>query len=418
MWQPADLNALPTLQDIIHAKKEIDETEKELKAIQAAVRRIPELKKKLSKCRAFIAPVRKLSFDVLSLIFEFCGEDEWKTAMKIATVSRKWRETILLTPRAWAFIDLKKCEDDYLIDLYFQRSGQLPLHLYLPDTRLLEEIFNIAHRLRCLALTSFRPQDDELIFPNVESFSIVDHGLSVKLYDINAARFPALRRFQCKPVLEYDETATSQGDRLTFAPLRTLSLDVYASRAWIKLAQSCQNSLVSLELYVGDEYSRDSHKRCTFPVLKYLHINLEFSPPAIWATDFVTPILTSYDETSSFTRKALSHRDLDTVEYLRSDLIPSLDQIPKVRIIQFSSSGSVRKAITRLIPKNGVIPCPCLEVLEVSPLDDRLESIARSMMPHVNEGRSIPVRLFCDKNWKTGLPGAIPAPMVCSVTHC
>src|ERR1700687_2688338 len=109
MWTPADITALPTAQDLIEAKSALKEVEIELKdallALEKAQLRVDRIRQNLRERTAWIAPVRKLSSDVLSLIFEFCAEDNWRTPLRISGVSRQWRDIALATPRAWAFLD-------------------------------------------------------------------------------------------------------------------------------------------------------------------------------------------------------------------------------------------------------------------------------------------------------------------------
>jgi len=61
-----------------------------------------------------------------------CGEDDWKTPLRIAATSRDWRNLVLATPRAWEFLDVPKCQDIDTIKLFLERSRPRPLHLYLP----------------------------------------------------------------------------------------------------------------------------------------------------------------------------------------------------------------------------------------------------------------------------------------------
>jgi len=142
MWTPADITALPTAQDLIDAQSAIKEVEIELKdallALEQAKLRVNRIRQNLWERRAWIAPIRRLNSDVLSLVFEFCGEYRWKTPLRIAGVSRHWRDLVLATPRAWAFLDVHKCYEDgdtQLIRHFFKHSAPQPLHVYLTKSQ-------------------------------------------------------------------------------------------------------------------------------------------------------------------------------------------------------------------------------------------------------------------------------------------
>jgi hypothetical protein len=91
MWPPADITAVPTVREVIDAKLAIKAVKLQLKnALVAPARAQPqvdELNRELFERQAWIAPVRFLSFDVLSLVFEFCGEHDWRTPLLISEVS-------------------------------------------------------------------------------------------------------------------------------------------------------------------------------------------------------------------------------------------------------------------------------------------------------------------------------------------
>jgi hypothetical protein len=91
MWPPPDITVLPTSQEVIDAKLAIETVKAQLNdallALAQAQLRVDEINKELFERNAWIAPVRFLSFDVLSLIFEFCGEDDWRTPLPISEVS-------------------------------------------------------------------------------------------------------------------------------------------------------------------------------------------------------------------------------------------------------------------------------------------------------------------------------------------
>ena len=116
MSESLNFTLLPTESDAIRVNNEIRATERQLK----------HLERHLKMLKAWIAPIRRLNTDILSLIFEMCGEDYWKTPLRIAATSRDWRNLVLATPRAWEFLLVRECKDIKTIKLFLERSN--PLH--------------------------------------------------------------------------------------------------------------------------------------------------------------------------------------------------------------------------------------------------------------------------------------------------
>jgi uncharacterized coiled-coil protein SlyX len=127
MAAPTDHYDFPSKEEIAIIKSEIIALENEVvdtqKVIEQAQLRLDELTQQVNDRKSRIVPVRKASFDVLSSIFECCNEIDWMSPLAIGGVSRRWREIILLTPRAWCFIDMSGL-DTACVNAYFKRSGQ------------------------------------------------------------------------------------------------------------------------------------------------------------------------------------------------------------------------------------------------------------------------------------------------------
>jgi hypothetical protein len=103
-----DFTLLPTAHDVIRVNDEIRTVERHLKDALAdpvcSAITITGLERDLEMMQAWIAPIRRLNTDILSIIFEMCGEDNWKTPLRIAATCRDWRNLVLATPRAWEFL--------------------------------------------------------------------------------------------------------------------------------------------------------------------------------------------------------------------------------------------------------------------------------------------------------------------------
>jgi hypothetical protein len=133
MWSPADKSALPSNVDKIQARieiqrvnGEIEETEMQLAQTQL---RLDILKRELAEREAWLAPIRTISHDELTIVFNVCAEMDWIAPMRLATVCRAWRNAVLANPRAWSQIHPKSTRALKLIPLYLERSGQCTLAL-------------------------------------------------------------------------------------------------------------------------------------------------------------------------------------------------------------------------------------------------------------------------------------------------
>ncbi|KIM28491.1 hypothetical protein M408DRAFT_8647, partial [Serendipita vermifera MAFF 305830] len=102
MWAPADIDALPTIEDILNAKNAIKETEAELqdaiKALTEAQKRVNLLEQSLVGRRAWIAPMRRLPFELLAIIFGMCGKNSWEDILHLPipiSWQVKWKTPVL-----------------------------------------------------------------------------------------------------------------------------------------------------------------------------------------------------------------------------------------------------------------------------------------------------------------------------------
>jgi len=139
MWSPANKSALPTPEELNKAKEAINSVQKDLEnAMESLVRaqlRVDILRKDVEERKAWVAPVRRLTFDALSMIFDWCADIEWDSAVRIAAVCRTWRSIALDTPRAWSFVELASKTSNQGIKMFFERSRERPLYVYLPGSR-------------------------------------------------------------------------------------------------------------------------------------------------------------------------------------------------------------------------------------------------------------------------------------------
>jgi hypothetical protein len=149
--------------EIIALENEVIDAQKVIAQTQL---RINELTQQVKSRKSRIAPAKMATFDILSSIFERCSEIDWKSPLRIGSVSRRWRETILHTPRAWCFIDISNL-DEGCVRAYFERSGQCNLHVALDDLYEVGRLTPIAHRIQCLVIPFLLEHLENLTFPRL-----------------------------------------------------------------------------------------------------------------------------------------------------------------------------------------------------------------------------------------------------------
>jgi hypothetical protein len=366
MWAPADTTARPTAGDMLNAKTAIEVVKAQLKdapiALAQAKLRVSNIEKDLRERCAWISPVRKLPLDVLSIIFEICGEDDWKIMLRIAVVSRMWRGLALSTPRAWSFIDLKRCDDREMIQTFFERSGQLPLHIDLPATQSVRFLLNVAHRLECLLVERLDYDADQISFPKLRRLTLwgeTNIGIASLSY-LGLDRFPALRHLECALEL-FRGASTSSG----IAPLHTLSIAIARRFASLDLLKCVKDTLSCLKLDLYNEPSNPLSTAIVFSSLKYLQIHYWEIEPDLWPLTLVTPVLETYIEWSGAYHSNPIHPDVGKVKFLRFGQAPTLSSFPMIVVLQLEEADDIDKVLSQLTNKPAL--CPELALIEVAP---------------------------------------------------
>ncbi|KIM28558.1 hypothetical protein M408DRAFT_23609 [Serendipita vermifera MAFF 305830] len=370
MWSPADIHAFPTPNDLEPAKEAIEEVESQianttqlmaqtqlrLKALEK------ELEKELEIRKAWISPVRRVLDDVLSLIFEACGELHWKMPLCIAAVSRRWREIILATPRAWAYIQFNFPRRIEGLDQFFTRSGQCPLHVYLPHDEQLTLLSSVSHRLKSLSIGELPRNMDDIYFPYLNTLNIRNPSHYVDLCDLNQL-FPHLQVLKCMRLGVRSNTELESWESIETPPLKSLSLKVVmVGPPLFMVLQSVKDTLVSLKVIV--EAGNSIHgSDIVLPNLQDLTILYHSKEPASWLQNMKTPNLKTYIESSSVGSPEPICKNLDTVQ--RASFTRKVDITPlrKLCLLQLEPLADILHILDQL--SQDVNICPKLELITI-----------------------------------------------------
>jgi len=105
MRKPTNTDEIPTVEERGVQEEAIFHLESVLaSAPLLGPEQINALKEELKQRSAWIAPIRRIPFDILYQIFLlYCGTN-WSAALLLAAVCRRWRQAIFSTPPVWSRI--------------------------------------------------------------------------------------------------------------------------------------------------------------------------------------------------------------------------------------------------------------------------------------------------------------------------
>ncbi|KIM21151.1 hypothetical protein M408DRAFT_29776 [Serendipita vermifera MAFF 305830] len=351
MWTPPDRYALPTEGEKIACRRAIRVLESLLDTSGASRPQTPQnirqLRQQLDERRAWLAPVRRLPHEVLSLVFFAASEEDWRATRTLGLVCRVWRECLLATTRVWALIPIHSSHPVDTVSLLLSRNTRSPLHVKLlgqPQVDRIRLLAQVNTRIECLTLsrTNFGFLDQPL--SNMRKLTITGDGTCGdqlgRLFD--KANFPSLRSIRVNFQFDLIQWASSVCTT-NFPPLQEFAFSSYMPHLWVNVVESCASSLISLSARVGTSVSHNGvaqhpRKVIHFPNLLHLHIEAWSSGPAetSWPIDAVTPRLVSYDHGS---RDGLSpiHGDMRTVRFLHASYSVNFTYFPNITNIHIDS---------------------------------------------------------------------------------
>lgn len=384
-------------------------------ALSDALREVKRIRRDILERKAWISPIRRLTFDVLSYIFEISGEDDWKTILSVSAVSKYWRDVVLVTPRAWQFPHLKYCVNPKTIMLFLERSGQRPLHVFLPPrtaygkNRQFELISPFSHRLRCLSLDNFPLGSWKASFPNVRSLSLRRSSSWAEHPEISITTFPVLRHLVCMTSIRKH---TDSGILHDFPPLESLSIVIGSHFEWLWILRNCEETLLSLKLELYHSFPTNPVFHFTLPKLTSLEIGHSihsWSEHRPFKLD--TPLLEAYVERRTPRMGTLVlHEDTTLIKYMRTDRPLHLLLTPALRVLQLENARDLSRVLSSLRWNDKL--GSQLEAIEVKQddLENEVEYIAGRVtekLTDINRARPRPIQVVALGQFGD-LPGMIP----------
>ena len=423
MWEPADKKGIPTEQDQFHARRAIAKLQMELSMamdlLPASEAYVRWLLKEIEERWAWLAPVRRIPFEIFSLIFVMAAEKVWWSAACIAGVCRFWREVALATPQAWNYLDLRSKPPPEIALTYLQRSRRSLLHLTIPWAakywaRYMFIASGVTHRIECLVISN---SSVELLledYKNLTRLTIADHIPNISLDYLDVGRFPNLRYFD--GAFYRPEIARGVDPCARFPRIEHLVVVTDPQLAWLDALRACAKTLVSLRITVGERGPSDPNPVIDLSRLRHLAVGQRWNSHRPWAFNAETPSLETYD--LDIADKAYSvNVDVKTVTQLECSDVGS------VNLYEYSSLRELRVIGYRYdalkfidLLRRDYKLCPILERITVGSWDEKgLRQITRNLRRR-NAATGVPLKVVSITDRERSWPGYIRV-SVCLSMH-
>jgi hypothetical protein len=387
MWKPADKNGIPNEEDQVHARRAIAQLQMELSTamdlLPAAEVYVNRIIKVIEDRWAWLAPVRRVPFEIFSIIFIMAAEKNWRSPASIAGVCRFWRDVVLATPQAWNFLDLQGNPPPEIASMYLQRSGRCPVHLTVPRTyeysaEYMSLATEIAHRMECLVVTF---SSMELVledYQNLTRLAVGDHRAKIPLDYLDITRLPRLRYFD--GAFSQPEVPQGENPCPRFPPIEHLIVTTDAEAAWLDAVRACARTLTALHINIGNKAAREPNPVVHLFRLKHLAIRMRWDSQRPWSFSAKTPCLETYNtnfEANAFTVRVV----LNTVTQLQCSDVNGIDLSEYPGLLQLRVFGYQYETL-RFIDKlrRDYEVCPTLQKIVVVSWDEAgLRQIARNL---------------------------------------
>jgi F-box-like len=359
---------------------------------------IEELMLELMLYKGYIAPIRKLPFEILSEIFILCSLSSGRsTPVRISAVCHQWRQTMLASPLAWTrispYTDGPRSSAQLLayVTTFLQRSRLCMLHLDWSlhpyncirnynrrqqssnpweqhcHCDIMKKIAEHSDRIQCLQ-TDRRRMDTfiKMDLPNVKRLASYDWTSTLLLH---LAKFPNLSYLDLR---EYRGTFGVQ--KIPQTRLRHLSIRIDMHEVWSQMINRNERTLKTLRLTSDFSNPRDLQRNILLecPVLERVMVEdrsidtgTHLASNMMFIIRLTAPNLKFYQYLSRHQLLQLAHdTDFNKVGQLRTDFESPLSHYRHLRVLQLFYSPELILNILDQLEGNYEL-CPELSVIEV-----------------------------------------------------
>jgi hypothetical protein len=414
MWEPADQNGIPNEEDQAQARRAIAQLQMELSTamdlLPTAEAYVRAILTAIEARWAWLALVRRVPFEIFSVIFIMAAEKDWRSPASIVGVCRFWRDVVLATPQAWTFLDLRTNPAPRIASMFLQQSARCLLHFNVPWAPVHWVEYTtlasaIAHRTTCLVLAV---QGTDLLledYQRLTRLTITGHQTRIPLDYLDITRFPNLRYFDggfSRPL------GTYPGSR--FPRIESLIIHTDGQIVWLDAIRACSKTLTSLHITVASKGPSEPNPFLDLARLKHLAIittTQEWVRQRHWAFRARTPLLETYN--TNFGASVLTVEvDFETVAQLQCPSVDAVDLYSYSNLLQLRAIGSkleVLRFIDQFRRHHGV--CPALEVMVVDICcEDTLRQISRNLRKR-NRATGVELKVIPNSEYNWNWPGDI-----------
>jgi hypothetical protein len=359
LWNSPDKYAPPTSFEAKVVKESIIALESQLEGAMAildlARRNVAVLQQHIDERKAWLAPIRRIPHDILSVIFFYACREAWSAPLLLGQVCRVWRESIIATPMAWTHIPMDRFKSPQLLYHFLERSARCGLHLRVPPTSLLDPFQDIPNetvmdRTICLNINANRhigllrkgsPVLESLLLngqaPEINAaLNGPDPDYS---FILDADHFPNLRSLAAANIL--DTVTWTTPPFSNFVPLQEFRVHSQSPSVWSMIVEICAKSLKRLAVtmrFAPMANLTGVRKHISLPCLEYLAIHdPTFESPSPWPIKAETPALQLYAEKSPYQAPGPTHNDTKTVTSLQVWQDTNLELFPNVVRMEISA---------------------------------------------------------------------------------
>ncbi|KIM30844.1 hypothetical protein M408DRAFT_7321 [Serendipita vermifera MAFF 305830] len=392
MWLLENTESLPSESERILANESMDimqnKREEALAKVEKFTQEAKDLEAEISKIRAWLAPIRRVPGDVLSLIFVEVCQSDWQAAMVLGAVCRFWRGTLLNTPRAWACIQIGPRSQQLshaLISLWLSRCGAFKLHVSLGPLASgsdVDAVCDHGEKIQCLSLfnnfdrlrRNYPPLEKLLLGPEdpslrnrFDDFKVLERSKKRKGKKqfpsiLNIKRFPKLVHLHLhSPPLRVMEAIAH---RRSFPALTELHIHVKGVH-WHSIIRYCARSLITLAVEFPPNYEDETNSRklntpVELPNLQNLHYLFRDSEREPTLPSLQTPNLRSYHQVNGNPTTVNSQPSLATFISLEQPMYVDWTAFPFITHLQIVDMPDEIIKLLKELQDNADL-CPRLE---------------------------------------------------------
>lgn len=393
MWKIPNENAFPSKEEILTTRSTICDLETKLiearQTLMQAQRAVDLLEEELLHQKNWISPVRRITYDLLSIVFLRSCEEDWKALFSLGGVCRLWRQTVLSSPRIWSLIHLERITAKEAVPVIIQRGGSWPIHLTLGKdfkSEFIEELTKSPQRIKCLVTDCRHWSILSRGFSNLTKLVIIDGFIpaAASMMLLDAETFPNLR---CLRVRALFDSTISLPFPITFPPIEEFSVETHVHGLVAGIIRRLAPELTRLcyvcrgpHIGLLDPNPDGDPEALDFPKLIHLSIVDVRAQPGHWPFIARTPLLQVYGEHQEFFRHRYNqHKDTKSVKTLLFGKDIDMSLFPELWEVRALHAG-VAKLLSDLESEPEIWPNLNIVVCSQDDIADRPTEFGRQML--------------------------------------